>query len=286
MNGTIRIGHSPDPDDAFIFYGLAKGLAKIEGYGVEHVVESIELLNQRALQAAELEVTAVSVHAYGYLTEKYSLLSCGGSFGRNYGPIVVCNQATSIDSLKGKKIAVPGKLTTAFLISQMYLPKFEPVQVDFDKVFDEVRQGKVAAGVVIHEGQLTYEKEGVKKIFDLGEAWAAETNLPLPLGVDVVRKDLGQKLMHAIWKGLKDSIAVALEHEDEALDYSLQFGRGVDRNVGRRFIGMYANNKDTFEMGKEGENAIRMLFEKAAKKGILNFQPKFDIIRESATTKE
>ncbi|MBF0501288.1 MAG: ABC transporter substrate-binding protein [Candidatus Riflebacteria bacterium] len=279
MKKTIRIGHSPDADDAFIFFGLAKGLAKIEGYEVQHVVESIESLNQRALNAAELEVTAVSVHAYAHLTDKYALLSCGGSFGRKYGPIVVSNQDCTIDSLKGKKVAVPGKLTTAFLIAQMYLPQFEPVQVAFDEVFEMVRQGKVAAGVVIHEGQLTYAKEGMKKIFDLGQAWTDETRLPLPLGIDVVRKDLGKEVMLAVWKGLKDSIDIAIKHEDEALDYSLQFGRGVDRKIGREFIAMYANNKDTFEMGKEGEEAIRLLFEKAARKGILKPSYNFEVIR-------
>ncbi len=279
MKKIVRIGHSPDADDAFIFFGLAKGLAKIEGYEVEHVVESIESLNQRALKNAELEVTAVSVHAFAHLTEKYSLLSCGGSFGRKYGPIVVSQKERSIESLKGKKIAVPGELPTAFLVSQIYLPEFEPVQVSFDEVFDTVRSGKVDAGVVIHEGQLTYGKEGMKKIFDLGQAWTEETGLPLPLGIDVVRKNLGEKVLHAVWKGLKDSISVALKHEDEALDYSLQFGRGVDREVGRRFIAMYANNKDTFDMGREGEDAIRVLFERAAEKGILKGAPRFEVIR-------
>lgn len=279
MTKTIRIGHSPDADDAFIFYGLAKGLARIDDYEIVHVVEGIEALNQRALKGAELEVTAVSVHAYAHLTKTYALLSCGGSFGRNYGPIVVSKQQQAIDSLKGKRIAVPGPLTTAFLLSQLYLPAFEPVQVPFDQIFEMVQQGKVDAGIVIHEGQLTYGNEGLQKIYDLGEAWTEETKLPLPLGVDVVRKDLGQKVMLSVWNGLKKSIDAALQHEDEALDYSLQFGRGVDRKVGRKFIGMYANNTDTFEMGQEGEAAIRTLFEKAAKKGIIASIPTFEVIR-------
>lgn len=279
MNKLIRFGHSPDADDAFIFYGLAKGLAKIGDYEVGHVVESIEALNQRALKDAELEVTAVSAHAYAYLTDKYSVLSCGGSFGRKYGPIVVCQNPCQPDSLEGKKIAVPGELTTAYLVAQMYLPPFEPVQVSFDEVFECVRKGAVSAGVVIHEGQLTYGTEGFSKIFDLGKAWTDETNLPLPLGIDVVRKDLGADLMPAIWKGLKDSIAVALEHEEDALDYSLQFGRGVTREIGRKFIAMYANNSDTFEMGEEGEEALRRLYEKAHKKGIIRTNPQFEVIR-------
>lgn len=273
----IRIGHSPDPDDAFIFYGIAKGLAGVEGFKIVHIIESIETLNERAREG-ELEMTAVSAAAFANLTDRYALLSCGGSFGRNYGPVVISKNKTTPGALKGKAIAVPGEQTTAYLLSRLFLPSFIPLQLPFDKIFDAVENGQADAGVVIHEGQLTYDSLGFHSVLDLGHAWAAETSLPLPLGLDVVRKNLGNTLMMKIWKCLKDSIVAALKNPEEALEYALEFGRGLNKSLGKRFISMYAN-KDSEEMGEEGIEALRFLYEKAVSSGFMPKIPAFDIIK-------
>ena len=254
---TIRFGHSPDPDDAFMFYAIARNKIDTRGYQILHVVEDIESLNQRALRG-ELEATAVSVHAYAYLADYYAIMRSGASIGEKYGPIVVSAKPLEASELKGKKIAIPGNLTTANLVLKLFEKKFSYVLVSFDKILDYVKAGKADAGLVIHEGQLTYPDHGLHKVIDLGEWCWEKTKLPLPLGIDVVRKDLGEAKMRAIAQIFKESVFYSLEHRDEALNYALPFGRGISRQAGDRFVGMYVNDY-TRDLGQKGEVAIREL---------------------------
>jgi len=273
---TLKIGHSPDPDDAFMFYGLAKGAVKIRDFEIEHVLADIQSLNERAFKR-ELEVTAVSAFAFTQMASSYWILKTGASMGENYGPILVARQRMKPDELKGKKVAIPGVWTTAYLLAQIYLPTFEPLPVDFAKVFETVKNGKAEAGVVIHEGQLTYPETGLYKIADFGKLWFAETGLPLPLGLDVVRKDLGRKLAEEISTGLKKSIEYGFANEREALHYALQFGRGIGADTGRKFVRMYVNDY-TLDMGPKGEQALKLLFEKARQKGVLKVKPEVELV--------
>ncbi len=272
----MKIGHSPDPDDAFMFYGLAKGAVKIRDFEIEHVLADIQTLNERAFKR-ELEVTAVSAFAFTQMASDYWIMKTGASMGKNYGPILVARQAIKPDELKGKKVAIPGVWTTAYLLAQIFLPPFEPAPVDFAKVFETVKNGKAEAGVIIHEGQLTYPETGLFKIADFGPLWFAETGLPLPLGLDVVRKDLGKELAKEISTGLKRSIEYGFANEPAALEYALQFGRGIGRDTGRKFVRMYVNDY-TLDMGLLGEKALNLLFEKAAQKGILKGEPKVELV--------
>lgn len=272
----LTIGHSPDPDDAFMFYGLAKGKVKIRDYEIEHVLADIQTLNERAFKR-ELEVTAVSAFAFSQLSSDYWIMRTGASMGENYGPILVAREPIEPKSLNGKKIAIPGVWTTAYLLAQIYLPRFEPVPVDFAQVFETVKNGNADAGVIIHEGQLTYPETGLYKIADFGELWFAETGLPLPLGLDVVRKDLGRKLAEEISSGLKKSIEFGFANEPEALAYALEFGRGIGTETGRKFVRMYVNDY-TLDMGLRGEKALKLLFEKAAQKGILKAKPEVELV--------
>jgi 1,4-dihydroxy-6-naphthoate synthase len=250
-----------------MFYALAKELVTIPGCRVEHVMADIQTLNQRALQA-ELEVTAVSAHAYPHVAQSYAIMRCGASMGRGYGPIVVAARRTSLEALDGKRVAVPGRLTTAFLVLQLYLD-FEPVFMDFDRVIAAAREGEVDAGLVIHEGQLTFSDLGVHKVADLGVLWERDTELPLPLGLDLVRRDLGQEVMAAASAGLRASIDFALAHSDDALTYALGFGRGVPRDVARDFVAMYVN-RYTQDLGKEGERALAELYRRAGERGLIS----------------
>ena len=258
---TVRFGHSPDPDDAFMFYAIAKGKIDMRGFRVLHVVEDIESLNQRALRG-ELEATAVSVHAYAYLAGSYAIMRSGASIGEQYGPIIVSVNPLQPKDLYGKKIAIPGVLTTANLVLKLWEPNYSYVIVPFDKIFDYVKEGRAEAGLVIHEGQITYQEKGLHKVIDLGKWWWAETHLPLPLGVDVIRKNLGAEKMRAISDLFRESILYSLEHREEALDYALQFGRGISRKAGDHFVGMYVNEY-TKDLGPKGESGIQMLFERA-----------------------
>ncbi len=265
----MRVGHSPDPDDAFMFYALAKEKIPMQGFRVEHVIEDIESLNQRALRS-ELEVTAVSCHAYAYLADRYLVMQSGSSVGDQYGPVLVGK--TTPDSsrlnLKGKKIAVPGKLTTAYLVLQLFEPEIEPVFTPFDEIFDEVLAGRVDYSLVIHEGQITYEEKGLRKLIDLGEWWHEKTKLPLPLGLDVIRRDLGTETVQSFAKLFKTSIEFALNHRKEALDYALQFGRGIRENLGDQFVGMYVNHY-TVDLGEKGKAGLERLLQEGYEKGIL-----------------
>lgn len=266
----IRFGHSPDPDDAFMFYAFAHETIPMRGFKVSHVIEDIESLNQRALKKAELEVTAVSCHAYAYLSDKYAVMRSGASIGEKYGPILVSRAAEKIspENLRGKKIAIPGKLTTAYLTLQIYEKHFEPVFIPFDKIMDAVKSGEVDFGLVIHEGQLTHASEGLHKVLDLGEWWHTQTGLPLPLGVDVIRKDLGEETMRSFAQLFKESILYSLENRKPALEYAIQYGRGLNEDLNDRFVGMYVNRR-TVDIGADGEAGFRRLLNEGFTRGIL-----------------
>jgi 1,4-dihydroxy-6-naphthoate synthase len=273
----LRFGHSPDADDAYMFYGFHTGLATIEGCRVEHVLEDIQSLNRRAIERADLEITAVSAHAYAHLIDRYAVLSCGASMGFGYGPIVVARKARSLDSLRGARIAIPGPLTTAALLLKLECPEAVPVEVMFDRIPAAVLAGEVEAGVIIHESQLTYTQEGLIKVVDFGELWQSRDGLPVPLGLDVVRRDLGSELMSAVSTGFRASIEAAHAHEDQALAYALAFGRGLDTNRGRKFVRMYVNDL-TLDMGDLGRRALARLYDLAHQAGVIREQPKLDVV--------
>jgi 1,4-dihydroxy-6-naphthoate synthase len=272
---VFRIGHSPDPDDAFMFYAMAKGIVKIPGWRIEHVMEDIQSLNKRAF-SGELEMTAISAHAYPKVAHNYGILSSGASMGRGYGPVVISKAfmppEQGLQGLKGKRIAVPGEWTTAFLLLNLALGDYIPVQADFAAIMGMVEKGEVDAGLIIHEGQITYRDQGFFKILDLGDWWKAITPLPLPLGLDVVRRDLGKAFIDEVSKLMRLSIDYAIDHEDEAVPYALQFGRGIDEATGRRFVRMYVN-RDTQDLHGEGVAALRLLYEMAVAKGFLDKVP-------------
>lgn len=273
---VIRIGHSPDADDAFMFYGIAHAKVDLGQYQFVDVVEDIESLNRRALNG-ELEVTAISAAVYPLVAKSYRILSCGGSIGRGYGPVVVSRERMSPDDLAGKQVAIPGTFTTAFLLLQIYAGGFKAVPMDFDAIIDAVQLGHVDAGLIIHEGQIMYEDLGLAKVLDLGEAWDQDTGLPIPLGLDIIQRDLGKEAAETIFNILHGSINYAIDHEDEALEYALRYGRGVDREICRRFVRMYVN-KDTIQMGNEGHKALEKLYELAYDKGLILSVPELDIV--------
>jgi 1,4-dihydroxy-6-naphthoate synthase len=263
----IRIAHSPDSDDAFMFYGLASGRVPSNGFELEHVLSDIETLNRAAFEGT-YEITAVSFHAYAHLTDKYILLPHGASMGDRYGPIVVA-KANGPSSLAGLRVAVPGELTTAFLTLRLFAPDVRYVVVPFDEIQHQVRVGEVDAGLLIHEGQLTYAEDGLTKIVDLGEWWAERTRgLPLPLGGNVIRRDLGSVTTSALSRLLRDSIAYGLNHRSEAVEYAMRFGRGLDRGRVDTFVGMYVNGL-TLDYGDRGREAVARLFAEAHRAGIL-----------------
>jgi len=274
---TLRFGHSPDAADAYMFYGFHTGQATIAGCRVEHVLEDIQSLNRRALLKADLEITAVSAHAYAHLADRYAVLACGASMGLGYGPVVVAREARALDSLKGKRVAIPGPLTTAALLLQIECPACEPVEVMFDQIPAAVLAGDVEAGVIIHESQLTYQAEGLTKVLDFGELWQSRDALPVPLGLDVVRRDLGPELMRAVSAGFRASIQAALDHEEEAIRYALQFGRGLDVAQGKTFVHMYVNAL-TLEMGERGRQALARLYALALERGVIPKAPALEVI--------
>lgn len=263
----ITVAHSPDSDDAFMFYGLASGAVDTGGIEVDQVLADIETLNRKAFDGT-YEVTAVSFHAYAHLADKYALLPHGASMGDNYGPIVVARE-DGATQVKGKKIAIPGTLTTAYLTLRIYEPDFEFVVVPFDQIEQFVAEGNADAGLLIHEGQLTYAENGLKKIVDLGEWWAERTGgLPLPLGGNIIRRDLGPEMIRKVSKLLHDSIAYALSHRKEAVDYAQQFGRGLDKERTDKFVGMYVNDL-TLSYGERGRQGVERLMTEAFEKGLI-----------------
>jgi 1,4-dihydroxy-6-naphthoate synthase len=273
----LSVGHSPDADDAFMFYGLASGRVKVDGYAVNHVLEDIETLNRRA-RSAELDVTAISAAAYPSVASLYRIMSCGASVGRRYGPVVLAREALSMEQLAGRRVAMPGEHTTAYLLFRLYMTApFEPVIMDFEAIMGAITSGDVDAGVVIHEGQLTWPTSGLHRIADLGDLWMNDTGLPIPLGLDVIRRGLGDDTMTAVARGLTDSIVLARTHEDDAVDYAMEFGRGVDRETCRQFVRMYVN-EDTVDMGDDGHQALKTLYSRAVALGVLDQAPDLDIL--------
>ena len=264
----ITVAHSPDSDDAFMFYGLASNNVDTGGIVVDQVLSDIETLNRAAFDG-KYEVTAVSFHAFAHLADKYALLPHGASMGDNYGPIVVARQDGGPERVKGARIAIPGTLTTAYLTLRLYEPDFEYVVVPFDEIQQAVLDGTAEAGLLIHEGQLTYQDEGLRKIVDLGEWWSEKTGgLPLPLGGNIIRRDLGPEMIRKVSKLLHDSIAYALSHRKEAVEYAEQFGRGLDRERTDKFVGMYVNDL-TLGYGERGRKAVELLFGEAFEKGLI-----------------
>jgi 1,4-dihydroxy-6-naphthoate synthase len=262
----IRIAHSPDSDDAFMFYGLASGGVPSNGFELEHVLSDIETLNRAAFEGT-YEITAVSFHAYAHLTDRYVLLPHGASMGDRYGPIVVSKRPAR--SLDGIRVAVPGELTTAFLALRLFDPNVAYTVMPFDRIQEAVHAGEAEAGLLIHEGQLTWSDEGLQKIVDLGEWWSERTGgLPLPLGGNVVRRDLGPAAISKLSRLLHESIAYGLSHRDEAVRYAMQFGRGLDRARTDRFVGMYVNDL-TLDYGERGRAAVRRLLDDASAAGLL-----------------
>jgi 1,4-dihydroxy-6-naphthoate synthase len=264
---TIHVAHSPDSDDAFMFYALASGKIDTEGLTYIHELQDIETLNQRAMRG-ELEVTAVSIHAYAYLSHLYALLPHGASMGDRYGPRLVGREPLARGEIRGKRIAIPGLLTSAYLVLRLFEPDFEPVVTPFDLIEDAVVDGKVDLGLLIHEGQLTFGERGLYLIQDMGEWWFGETGLPLPLGGNVVRKDLGEDLTRKVSRHLRDSIAYGLEHRVGALDHAMQYARGLDRSKADAFVGMYVNDW-TLDYGDRGRQAVRQFLQRGVAEGII-----------------
>ncbi|HZI94042.1 MAG TPA: MqnA/MqnD/SBP family protein [Patescibacteria group bacterium] len=269
--GTIRFGHSPDPDDAFMYYPLARGLVDTEGLNFEQVLEDIESLNRRALGEgpADLETTAASVHACAFLAERYAILPCGASMGDGYGPIVVTREPVGLSDLGGLCIAVPGLMTTAYLGLRLAIGEFRHRVMPFDRIPQAVISGEVDAGLLIHEGQLTWQQDGLRKALDLGVWWRDRTGgLPLPLGVNIVRRDLGDDTMRAIGRSLRRAIDWSLDHRTDALEYAGGFARGLERGLTDRFVSMYVNGL-TRDCGENGRRAIRLLLEQGRREGVI-----------------
>jgi 1,4-dihydroxy-6-naphthoate synthase len=262
----IRLGHSPDPDDAFMFWGLAAGVVDSRGFEFEHVLRDIQTLNEWALEG-RLEVSAISLHAYPFAQEHYVILPHGASMGSGYGPVVVASERLTRDDLREIEIAVPGRMTTAFLVLRLYLGgEYRFREVPFDEIMDQVSSGRAQAGLIIHEGQLTYEQHGLQAVVDLGEWWLLETGLPLPLGVNVARRDLGDETLRDVSEVLRESIAAGLDSRDEALSYALQYGRGLDPRLADRFVDMYVNRL-TEDYGDEGREAVAELLRRGERIG-------------------
>lgn len=264
----IRIAHSPDSDDAFMFYALAKDKVRVPGYRFTHTLTDIETLNQKAMREAFYDVTAISFHAYPYVQENYALMPCGGSVGEGYGPMIVSRRAMSLDEVRKIKIAVPGKLTTANLVLQMALPGIQTEIVPFDQIIPAVLAGRYEAGLIIHEGQLTYLRDGLACVLDLGTWWREQTGLPLPLGGNAIRRSLGADVHRMMNQALRDSVNYALQHREEALAHAMQYARDLDTASASQFVGMYVNDR-TLDYGKDGEEAIRKLLEMGHAKGII-----------------
>jgi 1,4-dihydroxy-6-naphthoate synthase len=264
---TIHVAHSPDSDDAFMFYALASGKIDTEGLTYIHELQDIETLNQRAMRG-ELEVTAVSIHAYAYLSDRYALLPHGASMGDRYGPRLVGREPVTRADIRGKRVAIPGLLTSAYLALRLFEPNFEPVVIPFDQIEDEVVDGRVDLGLLIHEGQLTFGDRSLHLIQDMGEWWFSETGLPLPLGGNVVRKDLGDDLTQKISRHLHDSIAYGLQHRKGALDHAMQYARGLDRSKADAFVGMYVNDW-TLDYGDRGRRAVKQFLQRGVDAGII-----------------
>lgn len=273
----ISIAHSPDSDDAFMFYGLATNKIRVPGYKFTHVLTDIETLNHKAINEAFYDVTAISFHAYPYLQDKYTLMACGGSVGEGYGPMIVAPRKLTAAELKKTRIAIPGTLTTAYLTLKLYEPEIETTVVPFDKIIPAVLSGEFDAGLIIHEGQLTYAKEGLVKLLDLGQWWRDTMHLPLPLGGNAIRRSLGTDVQRITTQALRDSIQHALSNREEALIYAMQFARDLDTPTAHRFVGMYVNER-TLDYGEDGRRAIVELLKMGYERGIIPIQASVDFV--------
>jgi 1,4-dihydroxy-6-naphthoate synthase len=273
----ISIAHSPDSDDAFMFYGLATNKVRVPGYRFSHVLCDIETLNHRAIHEAFFDVTAISFHAYPYLQDNYALMACGGSVGENYGPMIIAPQRYTLDEVKKLKIAIPGTLTTAFLALRLFAPEIETEVVPFDQIIPQVLAGKYRAGLIIHEGQLTYGNNGLHKILDLGVWWREQTGMPLPLGGNAIKRSLGPEAMRVTTQALRESIQHGLDHRESALQYAMQFARDLDPGLADKFVGMYVNER-TLDYGKDGRAAIEALLKMGHERGIIPQVAKIDWI--------
>jgi 1,4-dihydroxy-6-naphthoate synthase len=272
----ISIAHSPDSDDAFMFYALATNKVRVPGLKFTHTLTDIETLNRKAMEGF-YDVSAISFHAYPYVQDKYALMPCGGSVGEQYGPTVVASRAMTLDELKSVKVAVPGTLTTAYLGLKLFCPTMETAVVPFDRIIPEVLAGKYEAGLIIHEGQLTYETKGLSRILDLGKWWHELTGLPLPLGGNAIRRELGPQLIRTITRALHDSIQYALEHRESALAYAMQFARDLDTQLADRFVGMYVNER-TLDYGADGREAVVRLLDMGHRAGIIPQIPHVEFV--------
>jgi 1,4-dihydroxy-6-naphthoate synthase len=280
QTGEIRLAHSPDSDDAFMFYALATGKVRLPGVKFTHTLADIETLNQAA-QKETYDVTALSFYAYAFLADKYVLLDCGASFGEGYGPIVVAAHPLKKGDLAGRRIAVPGLLTTSYLTLKLFEPRIEPVTMPFDRILDAVRAEEVEAGLLIHEGQLLYSQIGLHRVVDLGHWWQETTKLPLPLGANAIRRSLGAQMGQKITRVIRDSISYAFEHRDAALNYALQFARDMDSALADKFIGMYVN-RWTLDYGEEGRQAVRELLARGAAAGLVPESFRVEFLPEAA----
>ncbi len=273
----VTIAHSPDSDDAFMFYAMATNKVRVKGLKFAHTLCDIETLNRRAMEEARFDVTAVSFHAYPYIQERYALMPCGGSVGEGYGPMIISTRVLTLDEVKGVTVAVPGKLTTAFLALKLFAPGIETEVVPFDQIIPQVLEGKYDAGLIIHEGQLTYGKAGLHRVLDLGRWWRDMTGLPLPLGGNAIRRDLGPELIASVTQALRDSIQYALDHRPAALEYAMQFARDLDSHSADKFVGMYVNER-TLDYGPEGREAVRRLLDMGHAAGIIPHKAKVEFV--------
>ncbi len=270
----ISVAHSPDSDDAFMFYGLATNKVRVPGLRFTHTLCDIETLNRKAMEGV-YDVTAISFHTYPYIQDHYALLPSGGSVGEGYGPMIVAHRAFSVADIKRKRIAVPGTMTTAYLVLQLFAPGIETEVVPFDQIIPQVLEGKFEAGLIIHEGQLTYDKSGLHRIVDMGKWWQKVTGLPLPLGGNAIRRSMGPALMSQVASALRDSIQYALDHRDEALAYAMQFARDLDPQMADKFVGMYVNER-TLDYGADGREAVRRLLDMGHKAGIIPLESRVE----------
>jgi 1,4-dihydroxy-6-naphthoate synthase len=272
----ISLAHSPDSDDAFMFYGLARGHVDTDGLQVEHVLQDIESLNQAA-RAGRHEVTAISFHAYPYVAERYALMPCGGSIGDGYGPLLVAREPLDPADLARRTVAVPGLLTSAYLALKLFAPGVEPRVVPFHLILDEVREGRADVGLIIHEGQLTYAGEGLHKVLDLGAWWKDETGLPLPLGGNAVRRDLGPDVMARLTRLVRETVRYSLGHRPDALAYAMEFARGMDPRVADRFVGMWVNEM-TLDCGDRGRRAVQLFLDRGFEAGVIPRRVSVDFV--------
>jgi 1,4-dihydroxy-6-naphthoate synthase len=273
----ITVGHSPDPDDAFMFYGLASGKVKLPGITIRHVLEDIQTLNERALRS-ELEVTAISAHAYPQIANNYWIMRTGASMGEGYGPVIISRKFRTLQELKGHTVGTPGPLTTATLLFRTFTEGIRNIDMPFDAIMAAVDRGTVDAGLLIHEGQITYESLGYHKVLDFGEFWMDLTGgLPLPLGLDVVRMDLGLQLAGRLSEGLRESIAYGYANQDASIPYALRWGRGISNELGERFVKMYVSQL-TIDMGGTGKQALEFLFRKGFEKGLIDRVESFELV--------